>query len=176
MTEQFPAMPVPALRAVRSMRPLHAARCVRPLDVWLPWRVRCDRVYALIKDYATRSGDNERVQQPRCIRSVEDRCHDRNVRRSERRLSLRDCVKWPIRLDIRYGENYQRWLTATLALLAACQPRPETAYDVAQPRTAAVRNIGNFNEALRCMDDHVPRPGQAGTSTSRPPAFRMRPD
>lgn len=43
--------------------------------------------------------------------------------------------------------------TALLTLLAACQPRPETAYDVAQPRTAAVRNIGNFNEALRCMDD-----------------------
>lgn len=40
-----------------------------------------------------------------------------------------------------------------MLLLAACQPRPETAYDVAQPRTAAVRNIGNFNEALRCMDD-----------------------
>jgi hypothetical protein len=42
---------------------------------------------------------------------------------------------------------------AVLTLLAACQPRPETAYDVANPRTAAVRNIGNFNEALRCMDD-----------------------
>jgi len=43
-------------------------------------------------------------------------------------------------------------MTAMLALLTACQ-RPETAYDVASPRTAAVRNIGNFNEALRCMDD-----------------------
>ena len=43
--------------------------------------------------------------------------------------------------------------TAVLTLLAACQTRPETAYDVAHPRTAAVRNIGNFNEALRCMDD-----------------------
>jgi hypothetical protein len=42
---------------------------------------------------------------------------------------------------------------AALAVVAACQPRPETAYDVAQPRTAAVRNIGNFNEALRCMDE-----------------------
>jgi len=42
---------------------------------------------------------------------------------------------------------------ALLTMLGACQPRPETAYDVAQPRTAAVRNIGNFNEALRCMDD-----------------------
>jgi hypothetical protein len=40
-----------------------------------------------------------------------------------------------------------------LSLLAACQSRPDTAYDVANPRTAAVRNIGNFNEALRCMDD-----------------------
>jgi hypothetical protein len=43
--------------------------------------------------------------------------------------------------------------TAAVTLLAACQTRPETAYDVANPRTAAVRNIGNFNEALRCMDD-----------------------
>lgn len=42
---------------------------------------------------------------------------------------------------------------AVLTFLSACQTRPETAYDVAQPRTAAVRNIGNFNEALRCMDD-----------------------
>ncbi len=44
-------------------------------------------------------------------------------------------------------------MAAVGLLLAACQPRPETAYDAAQPRTAAVRNIGNFNEALRCMDD-----------------------
>jgi hypothetical protein len=43
--------------------------------------------------------------------------------------------------------------TAVLTLLAACQTRPETAYDVTNPRTAAVRNIGNFNESLRCMDD-----------------------
>src|SRR6201996_6826799 len=43
--------------------------------------------------------------------------------------------------------------TAMLTLLAACQTRPEAAYDVANPRTPAVRNIGNFNEALRCMDD-----------------------
>jgi hypothetical protein len=44
-------------------------------------------------------------------------------------------------------------MAALVLLLGACQTRPETAYDVAQPRTAAVRNIGNFNEALRCMDD-----------------------
>ena len=44
-------------------------------------------------------------------------------------------------------------LMALLTGLGACQARPETAYDVAQPRTAVVRNIGNFNEALRCMDD-----------------------
>ena len=44
-------------------------------------------------------------------------------------------------------------MTALLTLITACQPRPDTAYDVAQPRTPAVRNIGNFNEALRCMDD-----------------------
>ena len=44
-------------------------------------------------------------------------------------------------------------MTAALTLLAACQSRPQDAYDVQNPRTAAVRNIGNFNEALRCMDD-----------------------
>jgi hypothetical protein len=44
-------------------------------------------------------------------------------------------------------------VSAVLLLLASCESRPETAYDVAQPRTRAVRNIGNFNEALRCMDD-----------------------
>jgi Domain of unknown function (DUF4384) len=42
---------------------------------------------------------------------------------------------------------------ALLTLLAACEARPQAAYDVMHPRTAAVRNIGNFNEALRCMDD-----------------------
>jgi hypothetical protein len=44
-------------------------------------------------------------------------------------------------------------MAAASLVLAGCQPRPEIAYDVAHPRTAAVRNIGNFNEALRCMDD-----------------------
>jgi hypothetical protein len=44
-------------------------------------------------------------------------------------------------------------LAATLSLLAACQSRPETAYDEAHPHTAPVHNIGNFNESLRCMDD-----------------------
>jgi curli biogenesis system outer membrane secretion channel CsgG len=44
-------------------------------------------------------------------------------------------------------------LMALLTVLGACQTRPEIAYDVAQPRTPVVRNIGNFNEALRCMDD-----------------------
>jgi hypothetical protein len=44
-------------------------------------------------------------------------------------------------------------MATLLSLLAACQPRPEIAYDVSHPRTPAVRNIGNFNEALRCMDD-----------------------
>ena len=43
--------------------------------------------------------------------------------------------------------------TAAAMLLGGCQSRPEDAYDVQHPRTAAVRNIGNFNEALRCMDD-----------------------
>ena len=40
-----------------------------------------------------------------------------------------------------------------MSFLSACQPRPETAYSVVQPQTRAVRNIGNFNESLRCMDD-----------------------
>jgi len=40
-----------------------------------------------------------------------------------------------------------------LVALAACHPRPETSFDAQQPRTAPVRNIGNFSEALRCMDD-----------------------
>jgi curli biogenesis system outer membrane secretion channel CsgG len=40
-----------------------------------------------------------------------------------------------------------------LTFLTACEPRPQIAYDTAQPQTAAVRNIGNFNESLRCMDD-----------------------
>lgn len=46
-----------------------------------------------------------------------------------------------------------RLALALASLLTACESRPETAYDVAHPRTAPVRNIGNFNEALRCMDD-----------------------
>ena len=52
-------------------------------------------------------------------------------------------------------------LTALLTLVTACQPSPETAYDVSHPRTAAVRNIGNFNEALRCMDDMFLAQGKA---------------
>ena len=43
----------------------------------------------------------------------------------------------------------------------ACSAQPERALDAAQPRTAAVRNIGNFSEALRCMDDLFVGPGQA---------------
>lgn len=54
----------------------------------------------------------------------------------------------------RYAGRRGMAVCAALAtLLGACQTRPEIAYDVAQPRTAVVRNIGNFNEALRCMDD-----------------------
>jgi curli biogenesis system outer membrane secretion channel CsgG len=37
--------------------------------------------------------------------------------------------------------------------LAACQPNPETAHVAAQPRTAPVRTITSFNDALRCMDE-----------------------
>ena len=58
-----------------------------------------------------------------------------------------------------FGTRHSSWsrrpalIAAMLLTLAACQPRPEVAYDVSHPRTPAVRNIGNFNEALRCMDD-----------------------
>ena len=45
-----------------------------------------------------------------------------------------------------------RLAMAAALLLAACHPRPETGFDAQQPRTAAVRNIGSFSEALRCMD------------------------
>jgi curli biogenesis system outer membrane secretion channel CsgG len=38
-------------------------------------------------------------------------------------------------------------------LVAGCQPSPELATVAVHPTTAPVRNIGNFNEALRCMDD-----------------------
>src|SRR4051794_17911235 len=37
--------------------------------------------------------------------------------------------------------------------LAACQTNPELATVAVQPSTAPVKNIGNFNEALRCMDE-----------------------
>src|SRR5436305_10268630 len=53
----------------------------------------------------------------------------------------------------RAGHRACALLTALLTLLGACATRPQTAYDTANPRTAPVRNIGNFNEALRCMDD-----------------------
>jgi hypothetical protein len=36
---------------------------------------------------------------------------------------------------------------------AACQPSPELATVAVQPSAAPVKNIGNFNEALRCMDE-----------------------
>lgn len=42
---------------------------------------------------------------------------------------------------------------ALAALLAGCAYRPEMATVAVQPKTAPVRNIGSFNEALRCMDD-----------------------
>src|SRR3954454_4272213 len=51
------------------------------------------------------------------------------------------------------GERRKLLLFAAIALLlGACHPRPETSFDAQQPRTAAVRNIGSFSEALRCMD------------------------
>lgn len=44
-------------------------------------------------------------------------------------------------------------LAAACLLLGACSTRPELATVAVQPTTAPVRNIGSFNEALRCMDD-----------------------
>jgi hypothetical protein len=43
-------------------------------------------------------------------------------------------------------------LALALALIA-CQPSPEMAHVAVQPRTAPVRTITSFNEALRCMDE-----------------------
>src|SRR3954464_2981123 len=42
-------------------------------------------------------------------------------------------------------------ITGLLTLLGACATRSEMAYDASQPQTTPVRNLGNFNEALRCM-------------------------
>ena len=50
---------------------------------------------------------------------------------------------------------------ALVSLLSACQA-PERAYDAQQPSAPAVRNIGNFNEALRCMDDMFLTYGKTG--------------
>lgn len=44
------------------------------------------------------------------------------------------------------------WLCLAAALVG-CQPSPETAHIAVQPRTAPVRTITSFDEALRCMDD-----------------------
>jgi hypothetical protein len=41
---------------------------------------------------------------------------------------------------------------AMLLALSACDGTPETAHLAAQPRTAPVRTITSFDEALRCMD------------------------
>jgi hypothetical protein len=60
-------------------------------------------------------------------------------------------MTYPARVSLR--RTATAVASAAMLLLASCESRPETAYDVAQPRTRAVRNIGNFNEALRCMDD-----------------------
>jgi hypothetical protein len=58
---------------------------------------------------------------------------------------------WPNRVGRRGLRG--RLLLLLPFLIAACQPRPELATVAAEPTTPPVRNIGNFNEALRCMDD-----------------------
>ncbi|MDN3565347.1 DUF4384 domain-containing protein [Paeniroseomonas aquatica] len=57
-----------------------------------------------------------------------------------------------VRDAMRTGRRLRWALAAGLLLLGGCHPRPETSFDAQQPRTAAVRNIGSFSEALRCMD------------------------
>jgi len=46
----------------------------------------------------------------------------------------------------------RHFIMAALLALAACDGTPETAHLVAQPKTAPVRTITSFDEALRCMD------------------------
>ncbi|CAH2602432.1 conserved protein of unknown function [Rhodovastum atsumiense] len=50
-------------------------------------------------------------------------------------------------------QRMARLCLALPLLLGACQAGPQAALDAAQPRTAPVRTLSNFNEALRCMDD-----------------------
>lgn len=52
------------------------------------------------------------------------------------------------------GRRRMRRSCLALALaLMGCQPSPELAHVSVQPRTAPVRTITSFNEALRCMDE-----------------------
>jgi hypothetical protein len=44
-------------------------------------------------------------------------------------------------------------VAAAFLVLGGCHPRPDTSFDAQATRTAPVRNIGNFSEALRCMDE-----------------------
>jgi hypothetical protein len=53
----------------------------------------------------------------------------------------------------RRSRGLPRLLVAGLCALGACQANPETAHVAVQPRTAPVRTITSFDEALRCMDD-----------------------
>ena len=55
--------------------------------------------------------------------------------------------------EVRRSLRLPRLLMAGLFALGACQANPETAHVAVQPRTAPVRTITSFNEALRCMDD-----------------------
>jgi Domain of unknown function (DUF4384) len=61
-------------------------------------------------------------------------------------------------------------------LLGGCQPAPETATVAVQPRTAPVRTITSFDEALRCMDDMMLAQGKKDiyiTSAGIPDATGM---
>jgi curli biogenesis system outer membrane secretion channel CsgG len=70
-----------------------------------------------------------------------------------KRFAEFDAMTGQARRARRAGNRACTLVMGLLTLLSACATRPQMAYDVSQPRTAPVRNIGNFNEALRCMDD-----------------------
>jgi hypothetical protein len=68
-----------------------------------------------------------------------------------RRSVGRELAMRPLWFSI--GRVARHTVAAGLLVLAGCHPRPETGFDAQASGTAPVRNIGNFNQALSCMDD-----------------------
>lgn len=60
--------------------------------------------------------------------------------------------RWPPYRRTTHGCGRAGGALIALLLISGCQLGPHAALDAAQPGTAPVRNIDNFNEALRCMD------------------------